>query len=104
MLVELACAAVALFCLVALGAGPAAFFVIGALVAVGSFRRRRQRWWGLPLAAGGIALALAVLAGAGIVGSALALLLTVGAVSGLRALTHRSGRRQSRLTPSSWSR
>lgn len=92
MLVELVCAAIALFCLVALGAGPAAFFLIGVLMAVSSFRHRRRRWWGLPLAAGGLALALAILDGAGILGSALALLLTIAAVTGLRSLTYRSAR------------
>jgi hypothetical protein len=59
------CAAVGLFCLVALGFGPAVFVVIGVSLAVIGFRARFRRWWGLPAAAAGLALVITVAVGLG---------------------------------------
>lgn len=57
------CALIGLFCVIALGYGPAAFALAGLTLAVLGFRRRRQSWWGLPLAAAGAALVASVGAG-----------------------------------------
>jgi hypothetical protein len=57
------CALVGLFCVIALGFGPLFFVLGGAALAVLAFRRRFQRWWGLPLAAAGAALVLSVALG-----------------------------------------
>jgi hypothetical protein len=54
------CALVGLFCVVALGYGPLFFVLLGAGLAILAFRQRRRSWWGLPLAASGIALVMAV--------------------------------------------
>ena len=59
------CAVIALFCLIALGYGPLIFVLAGASLAVLGFRSRLRRWWGLPLAAAGVALAASVMAGWG---------------------------------------
>jgi hypothetical protein len=58
-----ACAIVGLFCVVALGYGPLFFVLVGAALAVLAFRQRFRSWWGLPLAAGGAALVMAVALG-----------------------------------------
>jgi hypothetical protein len=57
------CAVVGLFCVIALGFGPLFFILLGAAAAVIAFRHRLGNWWGLPLAAGGAALAIAVALG-----------------------------------------
>ena len=57
------CAIVGLFCVVALGFGPLFFALVGAALAVLAFRQRFHTWWGLPLAAGGAALVMAVALG-----------------------------------------
>jgi hypothetical protein len=57
------CAFVGLFCVVALGYGPLFFVLVGAALAVLAFRQRFRTWWGLPLAAGGAALVMAVALG-----------------------------------------
>jgi hypothetical protein len=54
------CALLGLFCVVALGFGPLFFVLAGVALAAVAFRRRFRNWWGLPMAAGGAALALAV--------------------------------------------
>jgi hypothetical protein len=59
------CAVIALFCLIALGFGPSVFVLAGASLAVLGFRSRLRRWWGLPMAAAGVALAASVMAGWG---------------------------------------
>jgi hypothetical protein len=61
----LLCAVVGLFCLVALGFGPAVFVLLGVSLAVIGFRARFRRWWGLPLAAGGLGLVMSVALGWG---------------------------------------
>jgi hypothetical protein len=57
------CAVIGLFCVIALGYGPLTFVLAGVALAIVGFRRRLQRWWGLALAAAGVALAASVLAG-----------------------------------------
>jgi hypothetical protein len=57
------CGLVALFCVVALGFGPLFFALVGVILAVLAFRQRFRTWWGLPLAAGGVALFMAVALG-----------------------------------------
>ncbi len=59
------CGLVGLFCVVALGFGPLFFALIGVVLAVLAFRQRFRTWWGLPLAAGGIALVMGVALGWG---------------------------------------
>jgi hypothetical protein len=57
------CGLVGLFCVIALGYGPLLFVLIGAALAVYAFRRRFDSWWGLPTAASGAALIMAVALG-----------------------------------------
>lgn len=57
------CGLVGLFCVIALGFGPLLFVLLGAALAFYAFRRRFQSWWGLPAAACGAALILAVVLG-----------------------------------------
>jgi hypothetical protein len=57
------CAVVGLFCVIALGFGPLFFVLVGAALAILSFRRRFRRWWGLPLAAAGASLVMSVTLG-----------------------------------------
>jgi hypothetical protein len=57
------CALLGLFCVVALGFGPAFFVLIGVWMAVMGFRARFQRWWGLPAAAAGLGLVMSVALG-----------------------------------------
>jgi hypothetical protein len=57
------CAIVGLFCVVALGYGPLFFVLVGAALAVLAFRQRFRTWWGLPLAAAGAGLVMAVALG-----------------------------------------
>jgi hypothetical protein len=59
------CALVGLFCLVALGLGPAFFVILGIGLALWAFRLRFRRWWGLPVAAAGLGLLVSVAAGWG---------------------------------------
>lgn len=59
------CAFVGLFCLIALGLGPAFFILVGLALAVWAFRQRFRHWWGLPVTAAGLGLLLAVAAGWG---------------------------------------
>ena len=59
------CALVGLFCVIALGFGPLFFVLAGAALAVVAFRRRFDRWWGLPLAAAGAGLVMSVALGFG---------------------------------------
>jgi hypothetical protein len=59
------CALVGLFCVVALGFGPLFFVLVGVALAVLAFRQRLHRWWGLPVAAAGVGLVLAVALGWG---------------------------------------
>jgi hypothetical protein len=57
---------VAGFCAIAMGLGPPFWMVMIGLVAVGGFRGRRERWWGLAVAAAaGVAL-LGMLYGMGL--------------------------------------
>lgn len=59
------CALVGLFCLVALGLGPAFFIILGIGSAIWAFRQRFRHWWGLSVAAAGVGLLLSVAAGWG---------------------------------------
>jgi hypothetical protein len=88
------CALVGLFCLVALGLGPAFFMILGIVVAVLAFRMRFRRWWGLPLSAAGLGLLLSVAAGWGwhaVVATVLGGFVLLAAVRiGARSLDRRS--------------
>jgi hypothetical protein len=57
------CGLVGLFCVIALGFGPAFFALVGIALAVLAFRQRFTTWWGLPLAAGGATLVMGVALG-----------------------------------------
>jgi lysylphosphatidylglycerol synthetase-like protein (DUF2156 family) len=57
------CVIIGLFCVIALGYGPLTFVLVGVALVVLGFRSRLQRWWGLALAAAGLALVASVLAG-----------------------------------------
>jgi hypothetical protein len=59
----LLCAVIGLFCLVALGFGPAVFALAGVSLTVIGFRSRFRTWWGLPLAAAGLGLVMSVALG-----------------------------------------
>ncbi len=60
MIFYLICGLAGLFCILALGLGPLFFGLVGLLIFAWSFRRRRRRWWGLPVAGAGTGFVLAV--------------------------------------------
>jgi hypothetical protein len=59
------CGLVGLFCVIALGFGPLFFALVGGVLGVLGFRQRFHTGWGLPLAAGGVALVMGVVLGWG---------------------------------------
>lgn len=88
MRLYLICAAVAFFCILALGLGPALFVLVGAAIAVSGFRRRRAAWWGLPMAAGGAGLVVGDFAAWGWHAVVLAVAVPFAVVTAMRVAGH----------------
>jgi hypothetical protein len=86
------CALLAVFCAIALGVGNWLFAVLGMVLAIGGFRARRRRWWGLALGAAGLGMTAGALAGWRATGVTFMMVLIFAVLTALRVLGRAASR------------